>query len=82
MPELQTDARHFLRRKLSFAIPASVFLALAAVEPIEMGFFAETLASLSAEAPMAQDAPAFSTPADCIHPFDSEAVRKQQQIDI
>jgi hypothetical protein len=82
MPELPTNTNHPLRRRLSFAIPAFVFLALAAVEPIEMGFFAETLASLSAEASMAQDAPATSTPADCINPFDSEAVRKPLQIDI
>jgi hypothetical protein len=81
MPELQTDARHLLRRKLSFAIPALVFLVLAAVEPIEMGFFAETLASLSAEASMTQDAVVYG-PAHCIVPSDSDAAREPLQINI
>jgi hypothetical protein len=81
MPELPTDARYLLRRKLSFAIPASVFLALAAVEPIEMGYFAETLASLGADASMSQDAPV-GEPALCIIPSDGEAAREPQQINI
>ena len=81
MSELQTNKHHSLRRKLSFGIPALVFLALAAVEPIEMGVFAETLASLGAEASMAQDA-VVSEPAHCIVPSDSGAAREPRQIDI
>src|SRR5262245_59127581 len=73
MPELPTDTPHPLRRKLSFAIPAMVFLALAAVEPIEMGVFADTLASFISEPSMTQDAPVFGTPTECINPYDSEA---------
>jgi hypothetical protein len=82
MPELPTDTRHPLRRKLTFAVPALVFLALAAVEPIEMAFFAETLASLSAEASLMQGTPVIDTPAHCIIPSDSEAAREPRLIDI
>lgn len=70
-----------LRRKLSFAIPAVVFLSLAALEPIELGFFAETLASL--ETPLEDNVtPVTNMPATCIDPLNSDSIRHPQQIDI
>jgi hypothetical protein len=80
MLEHSANARHLLRRKLSFGIPALTFLSLAALEPIEIGSFAETLASLNAE-PISQNAPVIM-PALCVIPSDSGAGRKPRQMDI
>jgi hypothetical protein len=53
-----------MRRKLSFALPAVVFLSFAALENVEIAAVADTIASLTADEPDRIDvAPATVVPA-------------------